>query len=170
MSELATLQDLFVDQIKDLYSAENQLVQALPKMAASASNAQLKKSFETHLSQTQEHVSRLTTILDTLGADPKGKVCKAMQGLVAEGAETISEKATPAVKDAALIAAAQRAEHYEISGYGTARAFAQQLGQNEAVTLLERTLQEEKQTDELLTKLAESVININADQGHTTRK
>ncbi len=170
MSELATLQDLFVDQIKDLYSAENQLVKALPKMAASASNAQLKKSFETHLSQTQEHVSRLTTILDTLGEKGDGKVCKAMQGLVAEGAETISEKATSAVKDAALIAAAQRVEHYEISGYGTARTFAQQLGHNDAVSLLETTLEEEKQTDQLLTTLAESVINPKAEQGHKTRK
>lgn len=163
--KLESLQDLYVEQLKDLYSAEKQLIQALPKMEKAATNSQLKQGFNMHLEQTKGHVERIEKIFQTLGKSPSGKKCKAMEGLVEEGQETIAEDAEPEVRDAALIAAAQRVEHYEIAGYGTVRTYAQMLGHNDQVRLLEQTLEEEKQTDRKLTQLAESSINIQAEGG-----
>jgi ferritin-like metal-binding protein YciE len=156
---LSTLKDLYVEELKDLYNAENQLLKALPKMAKAASDPKLKESFQTHLTQTEGHVSRLTEIFDALGEKPTGKVCKAMQGLVAEGSEMIEETAAPAVKDAGLIAAAQRVEHYEMAGYGCVKAYAEALGEMSALKLLDKTYGEEAKADQLLTKIAEGVIN-----------
>jgi len=161
---LTTLKDLYIDELKDLYNAEGQLLKALPKMAKAATDPKLKESFETHLTQTEGHVSRLTEIFDALGEKPTGKVCKAMQGLVAEGAETIDEKATPEVKDAGLIAAAQQVEHYEMAGYGCVRAYAEALGETNALKLLNETYGEEQKADALLTKIAESVVNPKANE------
>ena len=163
--ELATLRDLFQDELRDLYSAETQILKALPKMAEAASSPDLKKAFNEHLEQSRGHVVRLEQIFQKLGADPKGKVCKAMQGLVAEGDEMIQQQAAPAVKDAGLIAAAQRVEHYEMAGYGTVRTYAQELGDKEVMKLLQTTLDEEGDADKKLTKLAEHVINREAMAG-----
>lgn len=162
---LETLADLFVDELKDLYSAEKQLVKALPKMAKAASSAKLRKGFEDHLRQTEDHVERLENIFEQMGVKPRGPKCEAMEGLIEEGKRVMKEDAEPAVMDAALIAAAQRVEHYEIAGYGTVRTFARMLGNNQAERLLQRTLEEESQTNEKLTKLAESEINAAALQG-----
>lgn len=159
-----SLRELYVNELKDLYNAETQLVKALPKMAKASSNAELRQGFEEHLRQTSEHVSRLEQIFEMLGEKATGKKCLGMEGLVKEGAETMSEDYEDALMDAALIGAAQRVEHYEIAGYGTVRAFAELLGENEHVTLLEQTLEEEKQTDEKLSQLAEE-INSQAGQG-----
>lgn len=159
-----SLRELYVNELKDLYNAETQLVKALPKMAKASSNAELRQGFEEHLRQTSEHVSRLEQIFELLGEKPTGKKCLGMEGLVKEGAETMSEDYEDALMDAAIIGAAQRVEHYEIAGYGTVRAFAELLGENEHVSLLEQTLEEEKQTDEKLTQLAEQ-INSEAGDG-----
>jgi len=156
---LQTLEDLYVDELKDLYSAETQIVKALPKMAKAASSPDLKKAFETHLQQTEGHVQRLEQIFEKLGKSPRGKACKGMQGLLEEGEELIAEEGEPKVKDAGLIAGAQRVEHYEIAAYGSVRTYAEELGDKEAVKLLQQTLDEEGQTDQLLTKLAESGVN-----------
>jgi ferritin-like metal-binding protein YciE len=158
--KLETLKDLFVEELRDLYSAENQILKALPKMEKAATSPQLKAAFQEHLEQTQGQVERLEKIFSKLGEKPTGKKCKAMEGLVEEGAEMIHEKAEPAVKDAGLIAAAQRVEHYEMAGYGTARTFAQHLKLNDFAKLLQETLDEEESTDQKLTKLAESNINL----------
>lgn len=160
--QMQSLQDLFVDQLKDLYNAEGQLVKALPKMAKAASNPQLQQAFTQHLDQTKEHVSRLEQVFEKLGASPKGKKCKAMEGLIEEGKEMMDEDAEPEVMDAGLIAAAQRVEHYEIAGYGCVRTYAKMLGDEEAARILQKTLDEEGQTDKLLTDLAERVINVEA--------
>ena len=151
------LKELYIDELRDLYSAENQLVKALPKMAKAASSDELRQGFEEHLEQTKGHVQRLEEIFEALGESPKGKKCKGMVGLVEEGAEVIDEDLEDAVKDAALIGAAQRVEHYEIAAYGTVCAFAEQLGQAQQASLLTETLNEEKQTDEKLTKMAEQI-------------
>lgn len=156
------LKDLFIDELKDLYSAENQLVKALPKMAKAAGSPALKAGFEEHLEQTRNHVERLETIFSKLGENPKGKKCKGMEGLVEEGSEAIEEY-DGAVRDAALIGAAQRVEHYEIAGYGTVIAMAKQLGVSEHSRLLEQTLEEEKKTDAKLTTLSERVNPIAAE-------
>lgn len=153
------MEDLYVDELKDLYSAETQIVKALPKMAEAASSPKLRQGFEEHLRQTEGHVQRLEQIFEKLGKSPRGKACKGMQGLLEEGEELISEEGASDVKDAGLIAAAQRVEHYEIAAYGSVRTFAQELGDNDAVRLLQQTLDEEAQTDEKLTKLATSGIN-----------
>src|SRR6188472_2533565 len=155
--KLESLQDLFVSELKDLYSAENQLLKAIPKMAKAATSKELRAGFEKHLKQTEGHVDRLTTIFEALDASPKGKKCKAMEGLIEEGSEVIEEDMDPDVKDAALIAAAQRVEHYEIAGYGCVRTYAQLLGHSKAAKLLQQTLDEEGDTDKALTKLAESI-------------
>jgi ferritin-like metal-binding protein YciE len=160
--QLHDLQDLYVDQLRDLYSAENQLVKALPKMVKAASNEQLSESFEQHLEQTRGHVDRLKQVFDKLGKKPTGKVCKAMQGLIEEAKETMEEDADPEVMDAGLIAAAQRVEHYEIAGYGTVRSFAKLLGDTAAARLLQQTLDEEGETDKKLSRLAETTINVEA--------
>jgi ferritin-like metal-binding protein YciE len=159
MAALKTLEDLFIHELKDLYSAEQQLIKALPKMAKAASSAHLREGFEEHLEQTKEHAVRLEKILSNLGHGHRGTKCKAMEGLVEEGKELIDEDASPEVKDAGLIAAGQRVEHYEIAGYGTACTFAQLLGHSEAEELLQQTLEEEKQTDEKLSELARSEVN-----------
>ncbi len=158
--------ELYVDELKDLYSAENQLIKALPKMAKGASSDKLRKGFEEHLQQTRGHVQRLEQIFEALGESPKGKKCKAMQGLVEEGSEVLEEDFEDAVLDAALIGAAQRVEHYEIAAYGTVCAFADVLGETEHVSLLQETLEEEKETDEKLTELAKE-INSLANEGST---
>lgn len=157
--EVENLKELFYEQLRDLYSAENQLTEALPLMAEAATNAKLKAGFKTHLKETQNQITRLEQIFEAAGESPKGKTCKAMKGLVAEGQETIDEDMDPAVKDAALIADAQRVEHYEIAGYGTVLAYAKVLGEKDALALLKETIEEEKATDEKLTALAETLIN-----------
>src|SRR5438132_2434128 len=157
--KLESLRDLFVNELRDLYSAENQLVKALPKMAKAASAPELQTAFTEHLEQTKEQVNRLDRIFQELGKNPKGKRCKAMEGLLEEGKDTLAEDADPAVLDAALIAAAQRVEHYEIASYGCARTFARLLGMEEAARLLQETLDEESETDEKLTHIAETNIN-----------
>jgi len=157
-----SLNELFVEQLRDLYDAENQLIKALPKMAQGANSEELRQGFEEHLEQTKGHAQRIEQIFEQLGEKVKGKKCKAMEGLVKEGAETLEEDMNEDVKDAALIAAAQRVEHYEIAGYGTARTYANLLGQDEAASLLEQTLEEEKETDAKLTELAEA-INVAAE-------
>lgn len=157
------LRDLYVDELKDLYSAENQLVKALPKMARAAFSDGLKKGFEEHLEQTRGHVQRLEKIFNFLDESPKGKKCAGMEGLVKEGSEVIEEDFEGSLMDAALIGAAQRVEHYEIAAYGTASEFAKILGESKHVSLLEETLQEEKETDEKLTDLAKQ-INLQANE------
>jgi ferritin-like metal-binding protein YciE len=157
------LKELYIDELKDLYSAENQLVKALPKMAKAASSDELRQGFEEHLEQTKEHVQRLEKIFQALGESPKGKKCKGMEGLIEEGSEAMEEDYEGSVKDAALIGAAQRVEHYEIAGYGTVRSMAETLGEDDHVSLLEETLEEEKETDEKLTELGEQ-INTQANE------
>ena len=155
------LKELYVEELKDLYSAENQLVKAIPKMAKAATSEDLRAGFEEHLEQTKEHVARLERIFKALGESPKGKTCKGMQGLISEGSEMIEEDPEPEMLDAGLISAAQRVEHYEMAAYGTLRTYANILGDNEAASLLQETLDEEKETDQKLTGLAEK-INIKA--------
>jgi ferritin-like metal-binding protein YciE len=162
--KLKSLADLLLHELKDLYSAENQLVKALPKMAKAATNAELKAGFEEHLEETKGHVERLDQVAEKLNAKLTGHKCKAMEGLVTEGAELIHEDANDSVRDAGLIGAAQRVEHYEIAGYGTTIALAKHLGHDDIVEILEETLAEEKATDEKLTELAESAVNDEADQ------
>ncbi len=156
---LNTFDDLFLEQLQDLYDAEKRLVQALPKMASAAHNPRLKAAFQEHLRQTEGQVSRLEQVFGQLGRSAQAKTCEAMKGLIAEGEEIISSSGDPNVKDAALIAAGQRVEHYEIAGYGTARTFAQRLGRTDAARLLQQTLDEEAATDRKLTTLAEQSIN-----------
>lgn len=164
-----TLKDVFVDNLKDLYSAETQLISALPKMAKAAESPELRKGFEKHLKETQGHVKRIVEICDDLGESPKGKKCKGMEGLIEEGSEIMEEMQEPSpARDAALIAAAQCVEHYEIARYGSVRTFAESLGQIHLVAILEKTLDEEKTTDEALTTLAES--NVNAQAAMATGK
>src|SRR5579872_1569271 len=151
-----SMRQLYIDELRDLYNAETQLVKALPKMAKASSNAELRQGFEEHLRQTSEHVSRLEQIFELLDEKPTGKKCLGMEGLVKEGAETMKEDYEDDVMDAAIIGAAQRVEHYEIAGYGTVRALAKLMGEDEHVSLLEQTLEEEKQTDEKLTRLSET--------------
>jgi ferritin-like metal-binding protein YciE len=157
-----SFETLFIDQIEDLYDAEQRLVKALPKMAEAAHHSSLKAAFNKHLQETQNHVTRLERIFKIMGQSAKTKTCQAMKGLVEEGSEVISATGDPDIKDAALIAAAQRVEHYEIAGYGCARTFAQHLGKDDAVHLLQQTLDEEAATDKKLTQLAEQGINVHA--------
>jgi ferritin-like metal-binding protein YciE len=161
--KLESLQDLLVSELKDIYSAENQILKALPKMAKAAASDDLKAAFKTHLEETKGQVERLEQIFELLEASPRGKKCKAMAGLIEEGSELLGEDADPYVLDAALIAAAQKVEHYEIASYGCVRTWAQELGFDEVVELLEATLDEEKATDEKLTELAESHVNAEAE-------
>lgn len=158
MAKLDTLQDLLIHNIKDLYSAETQLVKALPKMAKAATDPDLKAGFLTHLEETKVHVSRLEEVADLLGATPRGLSCKAMKGLVEEGEEAIGEEGDPSIKDLGLIAAAQKVEHYEISGYGTARAIAEAIGNKEVAKILKTTEDEEGATDKILTTAAEKIM------------
>jgi ferritin-like metal-binding protein YciE len=152
-----TINELLLDELKDLYSAEKQITKALPKMAKAAASQDLKSAFENHLEETQGHVDRLDKIFETLGKSPRGKTCHGMQGLLEEGSEMISESEKGPVRDAGLISAAQRVEHYEMAGYGSVREFASILGQNEIASLLEKTLEEEKAADEKLSGIAKKV-------------
>lgn len=163
--KLDSLEALFLQELKDLYSAENQLVKALPKMAKAASSEALRTAFQEHLEVTRNQVERLNKVFEYLEVPPKGVKCLAMEGLIAEGKELLEAEADAAVLDAALIAAAQKIEHYEISGYGTLRTWASLLGYEEVETLLQETLDEEKEADEALTELAETVINLEAEGG-----
>jgi ferritin-like metal-binding protein YciE len=157
--KLDTLQKLYTDELRDLYNAENQLLKALPKMAKAASSEDLKDAFDKHLEQTKGHVKRLEQIFEALGEKPKGKTCRAMKGLIEEGSEILKEDGEDSVIDAGIIVAAQKVEHYEIAGYGSVRTFAHLLGQNKAAELLQTTLDEESETNELLNRLAEGVVN-----------
>jgi ferritin-like metal-binding protein YciE len=157
--ELQSLQDLYVEQLRDLYNAENQLISALPKMAKAAADPQLQEAFESHLEQTRGHAERIEHIFDRLGMKPKGQKCKAMEGLIEEGKEMIDMDGEPEIRDAGLVACAQRVEHYEIAGYGCVRTYARLLNDREGERLLQQTLEEEAQTDKNLTKLADSVLN-----------
>lgn len=158
------LKDLYIDELKDLYNAENQLVKALPKLARAAASDELRQGFEEHLEQTKGHVERLEKIFQMLDESPKGKKCKGMEGLIVEGSEVMEQDYEGSLLDAALIGAAQRVEHYEIAGYGTARSFAESLGQTDHVSLLNETLEEEKEIDQKLTELAQQV-NTEANEG-----
>lgn len=163
-NKVTTLEQLYMEQLRDLYSAENQIIQALPKMMEMAQNPQLKQGFQMHLEQTREHAQRLEQIFQRVGQQPGGHTCKAMQGLIAEGQETMQEGQSGPVLDAGLIAAAQRIEHYEMAGYGTVITLAKQVGDTESAGPLAQTLQEEKQTDEKLSQIAESSVNKQASQ------
>src|SRR6476660_521313 len=159
---LETLKELYVNELRDLYNAENQLVKALPKMAKGASSPELKDAFDQHLEQTKGHVERLEQLFEQLGDNPKGKTCHAMKGLIEEGSEILEEEGEDSVLDAGIIVAAQKVEHYEMAGYGSVRAFAQLLGQEEAAQLLQTTLDEESKANELLNQLAETTVNAEA--------
>lgn len=160
---LNSLQDLLVEELKDTYSAETQIEQALPKMAQAATAPQLKAAFEKHLVETQNQIKRLEQIFQHLGESPEGNTCEATEGLVKEGKEMIEVDADPQVKDAGLIASAQKVEHYEIASYGTLHQWATELGHTDIAALLEQSLNEEKMTDKALTQLAESRINVSAE-------
>jgi ferritin-like metal-binding protein YciE len=164
MDKLNNLQDLFVHELKDLYSAEQQILQALPKMASASEHAELRQAFEEHTEVTREQVRRLDMIADELGVDIKGHKCKGMEGIIKEGQEIVSAKGDPNTIDSALIGSAQRVEHYEIAGYGTARTFARQLGHQRAAELLQQTLDEEGNTDHRLSALAERMVNPDASR------
>ena len=157
--KLNTLQKLYTDELRDLYNAENQLLKALPKMAKAASSEELKEAFEKHLEQTKGHVKRLEQVFEELDEKPKGKTCRAMRGLIEEGSEILQQDGEESILDAGIIVAAQKVEHYEIASYGSVRTFAHLLGQNKAAELLQTTLDEESETNELLNRLAGSTIN-----------
>lgn len=159
---LNSLHDLFIEELRDVYNAENQITRALPSMAKAAGTPELRSAFETHLEQTKEQIERLEQIFEKLHVSPGGKKCKGMEGLLAEGKEMMAEEGDAAVIDAALIGAAQRVEHYEIAAYGCIRNYANLLGLDWAVDLLQQTLDEEEETDELLSELAEGGINMAA--------
>ena len=160
-----SLEKLLVNELKDLYSAEKQILQALPKMAKAASAPELQKAFQTHEKQTQEHVRRIERIFESgrIEGAPSGKKCKGMEGLIEEGKEVMQEDMPDPLRDAALIAAAQKVEHYEIASYGTVRTMAERLGLSDAVKLLQQTLDEEGETDKLLTSIAERSVNRQAE-------
>lgn len=159
---METLRDLLVNELKDLYNAEKQILGALPKMAKAAHSQELRQAFEEHRNQTEEHVNRLERIFQSMNLPPRGKKCEGVAGVIEEGSEFFKKKIDDDVRDAALIGAAQKIEHYEIAGYGTARTWAQLLGEEEAAGLLQQTLNEEAQTDETLSKIAEQV-NVSAE-------
>ncbi|MBA2270169.1 MAG: ferritin-like domain-containing protein [Chthoniobacterales bacterium] len=163
--KMESLDELLAEELKDIYSAEKQLLRALPKMAKKASSPELKRALQEHTEMTQRQVERLEDVFEALGKPAKAKTCKAMQGLIEEASEIMGEDASPAVLDAGIIAAAQKVEHYEIASYGTVRTWARLCGQEEAAGLLQETLDEESQTDERLTELAESFVNPKAEEG-----
>jgi ferritin-like metal-binding protein YciE len=160
--KMDSLRDLYVDQLRDLYSAENQILKALPMMADRATHPELKTAFREHETQTREHVRRLEQVFDTLGEKSSGHHCKGMEGLLKEGDELMKMKVERDVLDAGLITSAQRVEHYEMAGYGTVRTFARQLGLDDQAAILQRTLDEEGKTDHRLSALAERVVNLEA--------
>ena len=159
-----TLRDLYLNELRDLYSAETQLLEALPKMADAASSSELKEAFTAHLTETDGHVRRLEQIFEALGEEPSGETCKAMEGLIEEGEDYVEASGDKQVRDAGLIGAAQRVEHYEIAGYGTTRTLATRLGESEAADSLQATLEEEEEADRTLTAIAESDVNPAASQ------
>ncbi len=161
--KMESLRELYVEELKDLYSAETQITKALPKMAKAATSQVLKDAFQSHLEETKEQIKRLDQIFETLGESSKGKTCEGMKGLLKEGDELMKEDADPEVLDAGLISAAQRVEHYEMAGYGTVRTYAELLGEDDAVVLLETTLKEEKAADSKLSKAANK-INVQANK------
>ena len=167
MKKLKSLKDLMIDELKDIQNAEKQIIAALPKMQKKASNPELKNAFSEHLEQTREHVSRLEQVFEICDQKPAGKTCRAMQGIIEEAKEMMEEEAEPSVMDAALIASAQRVEHYEIAAYGTVRTYARILGMPDAEKLLQKTLDEEAETDELLSQLAETTVNLEAAEAET---
>jgi ferritin-like metal-binding protein YciE len=162
---LDSLRDLYVEKLKDLYSAENQIIKALPRMIKGAETSELQQALQQHLKVTEGHVKRIEQITKGMNESPRGKKCAGMEGLLEEGKELLQEKAASDVLDAGIIAAAQSVEHYEIAGYGTARTWAEMLGEDRAAQLLEQTLKEEKEADQTLTDLAESFINAKAEEG-----
>lgn len=162
--EMNSLQDLYVEKLQDLYSAENQIIKALPKMIQRTSNQDLKRALQQHLEVTQQHAQRLEQLAQRMNKKAQGKMCKGMQGLLEEGDELLQKPGDPQVLDAGLIAAAQSVEHYEIAGYGTAGTWAQQLGDNASAQLLEQTLNEEKDADDKLTQIAENPVNVNVQR------
>jgi len=162
---LESMQDLLIHELRDIYSAENQLTKALPKMAKAAKTPELKQAFQMHLDETNNQVQRLDQIFQTMGVSSRGPKCKGMEGLIVEGSDMMKEHAEPSVADAGLISSAQRVEHYEIAAYGGARTFAQLLGMNDVVGLLEQSLNEEKQADQKLTSIAEGWVNQSAIHG-----
>ena len=161
---LATLHDLMVHELKDLYSAERQLVQALPKMSKNATSDQLRTVIDNHLAETEEHVTRLEQVLESLGESPRGQKCEGMHGLIEEGKTLLKEEADPDVMDAGIIVSAQKVEHYEIASYGAVCEYARMMGHTEALQLLEQTLEEEKKADQTLNELAEGGINALAER------
>jgi ferritin-like metal-binding protein YciE len=167
---LNNLDDLFMQQLTDLYSAEQQIMDALPKMAKAAHTPELRDALTQHLEQTRVQAERLESIFNSVGAKPKHHKCKGMEGIIDEGSEVLHEKGDSAVIDAAIIASAQRVEHYEIAGYGCARTYAEELGYRDAADLLQETLEEEAQTNERLTQLAEGNINLRAEEGFDTER
>jgi ferritin-like metal-binding protein YciE len=165
MDKLNNLGDLFLHELKDLYSAEQQILQALPRMAGATEHGELRQAFEEHEQVTRDQVRRLDTIADELGFNLRGHKCRGIEGILREGEDLLSMDADPDVLDAGLIGAAQRVEHYEIAGYGTARTFARRLGHDRAAQLLQQTLDEEGMTDERLTRIAEGMVNSDAQRG-----
>ena len=163
--KLESLEKLYVEELRDIYNAENQLLKALPKMARAAAAPELKQAFEDHLEQTKEHVERLEEIFEKLDQKPSGKTCQAMKGLIEEGSEIMDQEGEEHVLDAGLIAAAQKVEHYEMASYGTVRTWAEMLGEEDAAELLQQTLDEEGETDKRLTELAEEIVNVEAAAG-----
>jgi len=163
--EMESLHELYVDELKDLYSAEKQIVKALPKMVKNATNPELKEAFSNHLDETEGHVQRLEKIFQMLGEKAGGKKCKGMEGLIEEAKELLEEDAAEEVLDAGLISKAQHVEHYEMAGYGTVRTYAEQLGFADQAKLLQQTLDEEGKANELLTQIAESSVNLDAETG-----
>ena len=165
MASLESLSDLLHDELKDIYDAEKQLTKALPKLAKKATSEELRQAFEEHLQQTEQHIERLEQAFEQLGLPARGKPCEAMKGLIKEGQEMIGEAEDDATRDALMIASAQKVEHYEIASYGSARTWANLLGKTEVASLLEETLEEEKETDKRLTSIADGIVNPEAAQG-----
>jgi ferritin-like metal-binding protein YciE len=160
--KLDSLRDLLIEELRDLYNAENQLVEALPKLAEAATSSELKSAFNHHLQETRQHVTRLERTFQQIGEKSSGETCEAMKGLIKEGDVLVKAEGDPSVRDAGLVGAAQRVEHYEIAGYGTARSLARRLGENEIAETLQQTLNEEAQADKKLTSIAESQVNVQA--------
>jgi ferritin-like metal-binding protein YciE len=164
--KLKTLKDLYRDELRDVYDAENQIVKALPKMVKAASSPELEKALQEHLNKTKGHLRRLDQVFKSMGEKPKRKTCEGLKGLLEEGKELMEEDAEPAVMDAGLIAGAQRVEHYEMAAYGSLRTWAEQLGEEDAVPLLEQTLEEEKEADRILSEIA-MTVNPEAAEGES---
>jgi len=165
MASLESLDDLLQDELKDIYDAEKQITKALPKMAKKASSEELRQAFEEHLRQTEQQIERLEQVFEQLEIPARGKPCEGMKGIIREGQDMISDAEDDATRDALMIAAAQKVEHYEIASYGSARTWATMLGKNDVASLLEETLEEEKETDQKLTGIAESMVNQEAARG-----